>query len=81
MSTRGAFCGLPLLLLCLPESDSDKFKTVLNATNFLLSVILNQQAWQPTVAPNSLIPERASQRIASGNFLRIPLLWGTNVST
>jgi len=48
----------------------------------MLNNRLNQQLWEPTVGPpNSFIPERASQRIASGNFLHdVAYLGGTNLN-
>jgi hypothetical protein len=59
---------------------NDFGKTVLNASNFLVNTVLNSQPWEPTPGgPNSFVPERGSQRIASGNYFRVPLLWGTNV--
>ncbi|KAF8501259.1 alpha/beta-hydrolase [Gautieria morchelliformis] len=68
----------PTSLECLRDAP---FEAVLNASNFLLGVTLNSQVWQPAPGPpGSFIPMRASQRIASGDFLRVPLLWGTNLN-
>jgi len=65
-------------LSCLQQAP---FETVLNATNFLLGVVLNQQLWYPTVGPpGSFVPVRPSEKIASGDFLHVPILWGTNLN-
>jgi len=46
----------------------------------MISDTLNGQLWQPAVGPpGSFIPEEASARILSGNFLHLPYLAGTNV--
>ncbi|KAF8588227.1 alpha/beta-hydrolase [Ramaria rubella] len=68
----------PASIECLRDAP---FETVLNATNFLLNAILNQQVWQPAPGPpDSFVPVRPSERIASGDFLRVPMLWGTNLN-
>ncbi|EIN14306.1 alpha/beta-hydrolase [Punctularia strigosozonata HHB-11173 SS5] len=55
------------------------FETLLGASNTLISGTLNSQLWQPAVGPQgSLLPERQSARIASGQFLHVPYLAGTN---
>ncbi|KJA16881.1 hypothetical protein HYPSUDRAFT_71057 [Hypholoma sublateritium FD-334 SS-4] len=57
------------------------FDTLLNISNSMVVATLNNQLWQPAVGPvGSFVPERASKRIQSGNFLRVPYLAGTNVN-
>ncbi|RPD65119.1 alpha/beta-hydrolase [Lentinus tigrinus ALCF2SS1-6] len=57
------------------------FEILHNVTVNLTSQVLNSQLWQPTVGPaGSFISERPSQRIASGNFLHVPILAGTNLN-
>jgi hypothetical protein len=41
---------------------------------------LNHQLWQPTIAPGSFAPVRASAKIALGDFVHVPVIAGTNVS-
>lgn len=48
----------------------------------MIGSTLNSQLWQPAVGPSgSFLPERSSTRIASGKFLHVPYLAGTNVGT
>ncbi|KAF8969134.1 alpha/beta-hydrolase [Flammula alnicola] len=57
------------------------FDTLLTISNDMIDSTLNSQLWQPSVGPpGSFVPERASKRIESGKFLRLPYLAGTNVN-
>ncbi|EJF67176.1 alpha/beta-hydrolase [Dichomitus squalens LYAD-421 SS1] len=57
------------------------FETLNNVSVAMTNEVLNGQLWQPTVGPaGSFITERPSQRIASGKFLHVPILAGTNLN-
>ncbi|KAI0303618.1 alpha/beta-hydrolase [Multifurca ochricompacta] len=53
-------------------------QTLVNISNSLIVSTLNHQLWQPTIAPGSFAPVRASAKIASGDFLHVPVIVGTN---
>ncbi|GJJ08155.1 hypothetical protein Clacol_002363 [Clathrus columnatus] len=73
--------GCPLSSQSVSCLQAVPFDILLNVSNTLLNSILNQQLWQP--APGgvgNLVTERPSKKIASGDFLRVPIIWGTNLN-
>ncbi|KAI9463333.1 alpha/beta-hydrolase [Lactarius psammicola] len=67
----------PDAVSCLQAVPSE---TLINTSNSLITSTLNHQLWQPTIAPGSFASVRASVKIASGDFLHVPLITGTNLN-
>ncbi|KIP11688.1 hypothetical protein PHLGIDRAFT_99110 [Phlebiopsis gigantea 11061_1 CR5-6] len=64
----------PLSFECLQRA-------LLNASNHLTATRVNGQLWQPAIGPaGSFASVEPSQQIASGNFLHVPVLAGTNLN-
>ncbi|EIM91451.1 alpha/beta-hydrolase [Stereum hirsutum FP-91666 SS1] len=69
------------------DAPGKPFALILNATGcsagptaFACLQDAPTEVWQPTVAPGSFSPARASETIASGEFLHIPMIAGTNLN-
>ncbi|KAF8273340.1 alpha/beta-hydrolase [Lactarius quietus] len=67
----------PAAVSCLQAVPSE---TLINASNSLITSTLNHQLWEPTIAPGSFASVRASVKIASGDFLHVPVITGTNLN-
>ncbi|KAI0321758.1 alpha/beta-hydrolase [Amylostereum chailletii] len=67
----------PAAFACLQQAP---FDLLVNFSNTQISDTLNNQFWEPTIAPGSFSPVRASSKVAAGDFLHIPMIAGTNLN-
>jgi len=67
----------PNAVSCLQAVPSE---ALINVSNSLITSTLNHQLWEPTIAPGSFASVRASVKIASGDFLNVPVIAGTNLN-
>ncbi|KAI0094482.1 alpha/beta-hydrolase [Irpex rosettiformis] len=57
------------------------FEALLNISNAMIVKRVNNQLWEPSIGPaGSFAPIRPSLKIASGDFLHVPLISGTNLN-
>ncbi|KAI0067181.1 alpha/beta-hydrolase [Artomyces pyxidatus] len=76
LNATGCAAG-PSAFTCLQQAP---FEPLATFSNSKVSATLNHQFWEPTIAPGSFSPVRASVKIASGDFLHIPIIAGTNLN-
>ncbi|KZV69381.1 alpha/beta-hydrolase [Peniophora sp. CONT] len=67
----------PSAFECLQDTP---FDILVNVSNAHVAETLNEQFWEPTVAPGSFVPVRASTKIAAGDFMNVPMIVGTNLN-
>ncbi|PPR03542.1 hypothetical protein CVT24_007029 [Panaeolus cyanescens] len=57
------------------------FQTLSQISNSMISSTLNSQLWQPTIGPaGSFASVRPSVKIASGDYLHVPYIGGSNLN-